>query len=487
MAKKPKELKLKDLKHHVKKLEEQMRALLTQSCEVEGGSVSIMELLKDERIMHHDQPELRAMASGLKSLGVHLFHVGGVNSIHNERYREEIMECEFDARKPWLKEKSIKVKQNGTDIRRQHRPAAECKSVKIAKGLQTLQLKATTVVGEIDKVHTKTGENHEIYGVNTQHHLVCGIFNETASAPIILFHVNHDDFGRAISGELKRANDRLRQENEWLQKPKRDSLKLTLGMFLNCPSLKVFHVDDDWTHRIVNTIPPQSNASFYQSLSGFLGDYTKQVQESWNHRDSRCKANVAYKNIEWGYTSFAATSNQYENHDEVSVRSIELVTMEGKEPKIQGELFELPEEQEDKKDKVWGIFNHNEWVMSIHIPSKAWNAMKAAHQQWHQEAKGLKTMEEKMQWIANNKGKPYWKQEAGEKKQWAIQMKDLGWGKEYCEASIVAINPKYEEKIRGMDRANNLMWKLQKVQEPGVVCLGKPMEKRDVTMGVKKR
>jgi hypothetical protein len=341
--------KLHELKASLQKIKEALEIL---------NDPHVLEDLDNPLIMEHS--ELKDLAINNISLALPVFHPGGINTIYNEKYREEIMVNIYKKTEPWKISKKKNNHPNGTDLFEYSVPPTEIKSTKIDKSYKNLYISSGTYIGEIDKVTQKVGEDHSIYGEHSNHHSIFGIFNGIASKPIIVFYVDNTDFIETIQPLLKLKAEQLENETK---RSKRDSLKLYLGNFLGCKSLKVIHIDDEWrkNNKIINSIARGLNEGFYNSLMMFLPDKELEITTV---REIYYQNNLSEK-INKNTIMYSFMRSNYES--DVDLNSANLLDL------TIAEIQNFSDFNADKTtDLTCACYNKNELVAIYEVPKKSW-------------------------------------------------------------------------------------------------------------------
>lgn len=240
--------------------------------EDDSDGVSMIDIL--DHIGTIENPNLLKKIALLQSVCSAPFHVSGKNFMHNHEYRDLLSSINYDEQKPWNNEKR-KKKVHGIDDLGDTRPSTEYKSVCVPKTATKFYLNSKTIIGVVDKLHTRD-EDDEIYGALSNKALCADIFNHKGNKIVLSFYVGKEDFGRVVSEELKIRKLAHKEKTNGYEKKGRDSVNLTVGMFLGCKSFKLFYFAES-DIEIISEIQTQDSVELYNSISPLLGDKEKDL------------------------------------------------------------------------------------------------------------------------------------------------------------------------------------------------------------------
>lgn len=308
-----------------------------------GYGVSLADIIDHPETI--ENPNLLKLISSLQSICSIPFHVSGKNFMHNHEYRDLLCSTNYDEQKPWVKEKR-KKKVHGIDDLGDTRPSTEYKSICMPKNKTKLYLNDKTIIGVVDKLNTRN-EYDEIYGPLSDKALCANIFDSKGNKILVSFYINKEEFGRVVSEALKNAKIAYKEKTGGYEKKGRDSINLTIGMFLGCKSFKVFYVAES-DIEIISEIQPQDNIEFYNSISSFLGDKEKELKNISN-------AKTTDKLI---YT--------YANKKEKKLDICNFTTVELNFSKM------VENKNEQNLDLICGHYYSNNIIYVIKIPNDQW-------------------------------------------------------------------------------------------------------------------
>jgi len=391
---------------------------------------TIIELLSDPRVM--ENPTLRNLATEIKQQAVPLFYVGGENSYHNYGYRDDILAKEYDQFKPWMNE-SKNNSPHGTDrLAGDGRPNTEFKSMTVSSNIAPIYLYENTKLGEIDKVFTRT-INDPIYGVDSDNCFFAGIFNEIGNEPIITFYVDKNDFGKTIYPKITERTAKLKQKTNNLTMKGRDSLVVTLGMFIECPSFKVVDINPKWCDKVIYTIESSRNQKLYNSIKSFIGDKEKQIQSVIGNIDGKIVYSFANRNL-----------------NEIKLYDFTIAEIQGIG------IFDT----ESKKDLICAYYDMNNLVAVFKIDNDVWLPIVNTQKGYAKEFDDLIVGQSKsgIAEIAKNLKQKYPDMQADIIRADTCRLKS----NQIKDFELLYVNPEYKNKfiIRKMDKNNDLLFEI---------------------------